>query len=409
MQLIYNISIQGYQFLIFLASFFNPKAKLWINGRKNWQKKLTENLNGKNNIHWFHCASLGEFEQAKPLIEKIKKEQPTVFILITFFSPSGFENTKNYRYADYISYLPIDSKRNAKRFLEIVDISKAFFIKYEFWFHYFTQLRNKNIPFYIVSATFRKNQVFFKSYGKWYRNILKLPNKIFVQDKASQLILTQYNINSILSGDTRYDRVFENAKSTKIFPLIEEFIGDKFAVIAGSSWQVEEQILAPFYTQNRKKFKLIIAPHDISKSHIQFIHNQFDKTINLVNYSVLESIENKSEVEVLIIDNIGMLSSLYQYSDLAVIGGGFSNEIHNILEPATFGNPVFYGKSHAKFPEAKLMIEEGSGYEFESVEELESKFSPLFESKENLNNAKQKSLYFIKDRIGATDIVLGEI
>jgi len=395
--------------MLLIASLFHPKAKLWVKGRKNWKANLSQNLNGKTNIYWFHCASLGEFEQAKPLIESLKKTNSSIFIFVTFFSPSGYENVKNYAFADYISYLPIDSNANAKWFVNNINITKAFFIKYEFWYHYFSKLKEKKIPFYIVSATFRENQVFFKPFGKWYRTILEMPTKIFVQDKASELLLNKFNIKSIVSGDTRYDRVSENAKTTDKYPLIKEFINEEFTVLAGSSWQEEERILGEFFVKNKGDFKLIIAPHDISKSHVQFIHNQFDKSISTCNYSELESLKNKAEIEVLIIDNIGMLSSLYQYSDIAIIGGGFSGEIHNILEPATFGNPVFYGKNHAKFPEAKLMVREGSGYEFETVEELEIKFFPLFENKEKLAGAKQKSLDFIQSRIGATNKILSEI
>jgi 3-deoxy-D-manno-octulosonic-acid transferase len=403
MLFIYNIAIKGYALIINIASLFNKKAKFWVNGRKNWHQNLLNNLKGKKNIHWFHCASLGEFEQGLPLMEKLKERDPSISILVTFFSPSGYEIRKNYYLADYVCYLPIDSKKNATKFILELKVTKAFFIKYEFWFHYFTQLKKQNIPFYMVSSVFRDDQPFFKWYGSWYRNILKLPTAIFVQNKKSQELLNSIDIKSVLTGDTRYDKVNENAQKAIPLPLIEKFKQTDFLIIAGSSWQEEEEIIAKALPNINTK--LIVAPHDISKHHINKITALFPNSLlyskasetNILNHTIL------------IIDNIGMLSNLYQYGDIGIVGGGFSGSLHNILEPATFGLPVLFGKKHIKFIEANNMIKNGAGYEFNTAQELTNTINSLIKNNSFLSEQKEKNKNFININIGATKKILSNI
>lgn len=398
MKLIYSIGVYSYVLAIRLASPFNGKAKKWVDGRKNWKTNLVESLGDKQNIYWFHCASLGEFEQGKPVMEALKENNPSIHLLVTFFSPSGYELRKNYDLADYVCYLPMDSKKNAAYFIENLKIKKAFFVKYEFWFHYFKTLKDHSIPFYMVSAVFRENQVFFKWYGSWYKQILKMPTHIFVQDKASQKLLQENEIQSILSGDTRYDRVYQNSLQAKPVVEIENFKGNDFLVLAGSSWQKEEEILAKAFNN---QYKLIIAPHDISESHLKSIENLFPKGIRYSAY--------KDEGNILIIDNIGMLSNLYQYADLAFIGGGFTGALHNILEPATFGVPVLFGPQHEKFHEANDMLLNGAAYEINSVNHFKGLLEDLILDKELLRSLKQKNKLFVEERRGATDVVLKTI
>ena len=265
MSILYSISIRFYAVAIRLASLWNPKAKQWINGRKNWQENLKNALSEKKNIHWFHCASLGEFEQARPLIEKIKSEKPDTPILVSFFSPSGYEQRKNYELADYVCYLPLDTKFNAKTFISSINISKVYFVKYEVWPNFFRELKTQNIPFYLISATFREGQIYFKSTGRWFKKLLELPTQIFVQDKASMEVLKKHNIDSFLAGDTRYDRVFMAAKKATTNKIIEDFCRGKFTLIVGSSWEKEEEIVLQAFYNSDEFFKVVFAPHDISE------------------------------------------------------------------------------------------------------------------------------------------------
>lgn len=400
MKLAYSIGINFYVLGIRIASLFNMKAKKWLIGRRGWEENLLKSIGDKQNIYWFHCASLGEFEQGKPVMEALKKQNPSIGLLVTFFSPSGYELKKDYELADYVCYLPMDSRKNAKRFLSIINIEKAFFIKYEFWYHYFTELTEKKTPFYMISAVFRKNQIFFKWYGKWYRELLLKPTKIFVQDEKSKDVLSKYNIDSVVSGDTRFDRVYETSLNAIEFPSIVKFKDDNFLVLAGSSWQAEENILAKAFNHT---YKLIIAPHDISERHIKAIEKLFPESIR---YSKLRG---ETKQNVLIIDNIGMLSSLYQYADLAFIGGGYVGALHNILEPATFGVPVIFGPKHEKFHEAKDMLANGSAFEVNSSKDLADIVAELKENKEKHKLLEKKNKEFVKKGKGALKEILKQI
>lgn len=407
MVFVYNLVIYLYNFLIRLSSPFNKKAKLWLSGRKGLFKQLNENIDRKSKIAWFHCASLGEFEQGRPVIEEFKKHYPAHKILLTFFSPSGYEIRKNYTGADYIFYMPIDTKRNVKQFLNIVNPSIAFFVKYEFWYHYLKQLKIANVPIYIFSANFREEQMFFKSYGKWYRNMLKYYNHIFVQNKKSLQLLNSINITNVtISGDTRFDRVFTIAYNSKEVPQMKIFKDDKILFIAGSTWGKDIDIIAKYINETKKNIKFIIAPHEINDETIRHIYDTVTKTAIKLSQVSTSDLTN---YDVLIIDNIGMLSSLYKYSEIAYIGGGFGKGIHNILEAATFGVPVVFGPNYHKFIEAKELIKAGGGYTISSFEEFENTINDLISNKEKLSNASEVAKSYVENNVGATKVILNEI
>lgn len=403
MKLLYSLSIRFYAFAIRVVSLWNPKAKQWINGRKEWLNNLKKSLSDKKNIHWFHCASLGEFEQARPLIEKIKSEKPDTPILVTFFSPSGYEQRKNYNLAEYVCYLPLDTKSNAKEFISSIDISKAYFVKYEVWPNYFIELSNQSILFYLISATFREEQIYFKSIGKWFKKLLKLPTLIFVQDKASEEILNRHNINCLVSGDTRFDRVSATAKKAVPNRIMDDFCRGKFTLIAGSSWEKEEEIISNAFYSLNQSFRVVFAPHDISEPHVKGIIQRLKKDTRYIKYSEVKEGINVQDYEVLILDNIGLLSNTYQYGSVAFVGGGFTNALHNILEPATFGLPVFYGDNHPKYPEGKKMKEEGAGLPVGLQNEFEIKLKKIIEDEEYLKELSTKSKMFIQTQTGATE------
>lgn len=408
-RLIYNCIVTIYKWGIYLASFFNKKAKLWVDGRKDIFKKLKSQISDNQSIVWFHCASLGEFEQGRPLIEKIKKEQPHLKILLTFYSPSGFEIRKNYEHADYIFYLPPDSKKNAKQFLEIVDPQVVVFVKYEFWYHYLHQLHLQKIPTFLVAAHFRKDQIFFKPYGGFYKKILTFFDHIFLQNQNSKTILLQngfFEKNITLAGDPRIDRVLQIQKNAKSFSLIEAFKGTSNILIGGSTWTPDEDILIPWiHQQTDFRWKFIIAPHDISEAHLEEIEKKIK--VNMIRFSKANAI-NITAAKVLLIDNIGMLSSLYHYGKIAFIGGGFGTGIHNTLEPIAFGLPVIFGKKYQKFEEAKYLVQEGGGFAISNYSEFE-KVMKKMDDLTFYNNTSTKAKNYILENHGATEKIFDSI
>ena len=406
MYFFYNLSIFFYSSAIHVASLFNSKAKLWVRGRKNIFETLNSKLsNSKSeNIVWFHCASLGEFEQGRPLMEKIKNQHPKHKILLTFFSPSGYEIRKNYGGADYIFYLPIDSKKNAKKFIEIVNPEMVFFVKYEFWFNYLNVIKSKNIPLYLVSGIFRENQHFFKWYGGWFKKQLTCFTLFFLQDENSVELLKNNGFENCQTvGDTRFDRVFEISKNVKPILLVEQFKQNLNVFIAGSSWTDDEKIISSFKLEN---YKLILVPHEIDEKHIQSVIEMFSFS-KVLRYSQANE-QNVKVADVLIIDNIGMLSSIYQYGSIAFIGGGFGKGIHNILEAATFGLPVIFGPNYQKFSEAKELIHLGGAFSIDDVSGFK-KTIQLLEDKQVLQTASHIAKHYVSSRIGATDKILSSI
>ncbi|WP_421946213.1 3-deoxy-D-manno-octulosonic acid transferase [Pedobacter sp.] len=401
MLLLYILGIKIYSLLIWIFSFFNQKAALFIAGRKQIFRNIAAKVNPIDQNIWFHFASLGEFEQGRPVLEKIKALKPEKKIIITFFSPSGYEIRKNYALADAIFYLPIDSRRNAQKFIDLIKPEMAIFTKYEFWYFYFAELKKNNIPLYLISGIFRPNQVFFKSYGKFYCNILKSVTHFFVQNKESENLLNSIGITATtLSGDTRFDRVYENAQQPKQLPIIEDFCGDTKTIICGSTWPEDEKLIAELALQH-KDWKFIIAPHEVDENHIQNIEKLFTGS---VRFSKLKT-GKIQESNILIIDNIGMLSSLYQYGKLAYIGGGFGAGIHNTLEAAAFGLPVIFGPKYDKFQEAKDLIKIDAAKSISNQNELIVAFEYLATSEKSSAAAKN----YVLENKGATEIILDEI
>ena len=405
MNVFYNLAIYLYGFFIHCASFFNEKAALWVKGRKDWEAKLKSVLQGSNAVIWFHCASLGEFEQGRPLIEKIKIKYPQSKILLTFFSPSGYEIRKNYSGADVVFYLPLDTVYNARTFIDIVKPERVFFVKYEFWFNYLRELKNRNIPTYLISAIFRREQHFFSSIGKWSRQGLDTYKHIFVQDENSLSLLNEFGYNNVIvAGDTRFDRVNKLVAKAKKYDLIQVFKGEIPLVLAGSTWQADEDILASLSLTN---FKLIIAPHEISESNLGSLMQKFSK-YNPVRYSEANDASLKN-ARVLIIDNIGILSSLYGYASIAYIGGGFGKGIHNVLEAAAYGMPVLFGPNYQKFQEAVELIQLKAAYSVNSTEELKEKLNLFLNDSVLLKETSLVSKKYVEQKTGATDIILNVV
>ncbi len=406
MRSLYSIFIYLYAIFIHIASLFNAKAKLWVQGRKNIFEHIRSKIQSSPNpLVWFHCASLGEFEQGRPIIEQLKKDQPELKVVLTFFSPSGYEIRKNYTGADHVFYLPLDTTANAKKFISIVKPTAVFFVKYEFWFNYLNELKNNAIPVYLVSGIFRTDHYFFKGYASWFRKQLTAFNHFYLQDEHSQKLLNSIGYkNTTVAGDTRFDRVSEVSKNVKKIPLIEQFKQQQPVFIAGSTWEQDEQLLSAF-DFSEGGFKLIIAPHEISEERILGILTKFKK--NALRYSQATE-ESVRTADTLIIDNIGMLSSIYQYGTVALIGGGFGKGIHNILEAAAFGLPVMFGPNYHKFEEAKELVHLRGAFVVSNSNELQSIIHLLTHSPAGLL-AEATARRYIQHHVGATEKILADI
>jgi 3-deoxy-D-manno-octulosonic-acid transferase len=389
-----------------IASVFHPKAKAFVSGRKSLLKNLQEAFaTNRAPVLWVHCASLGEFEQGRTLIESFKKEAPHYKVLLTFFSPSGYEIRKNFSYADYVFYLPWDTKKNAKEFIAIAKPALAIFVKYEFWYHFSNQLKEQNIPLLSVSSIFRKDQLFFKPYGGFYRNILKNFAYFFVQNEASIKLLHSIGIDNCKhAGDTRFDRVVALTDQKTDLPLIEKFKDTQHTWVVGSCWSEDLDVLSPFINESENKLKFILAPHEITESFLSAIESTLQvKTIRLSN-AVEATIADYS---VLIIDNIGMLSKLYRYGEFAYVGGAFGKGLHNILEPACYGIPVFFGdRNYEKFQEAIDLIMRGGAFEISGYTALRAKYESLISRPENYLLACEVTSLYIKENIGATATIM---
>lgn len=406
MKLFYNIFIALYRTIIAIFALGNKKARAWIEGRKNLFAELDQKLAPSDRIIWMHCASAGELEQGKPVLEQLKTQYPQYKLLVTFFSPSGYEVGKKYKAADLIAYLPLDTKANAVRFLDLVRPELAIFVKYEYWYHHLKTAAERHIPLLLVSAIFRKNQPFFKSYGDFYRSILGFYNRIFVQDSESQQLLESINIsNCIVSGDTRFDRVAAIAANFSELALIKRFVQDDRILVAGSTWPDDEQLLADFYHSYTGKLKLIIAPHEINKAHIDHLFSLFP---NAIAYSQLE--QSFKEASVLIIDNVGMLSRLYRYATLTYIGGGFNKSgIHNTLEAAVWGKPVLFGPNYQKFKEARDLVDRKAGFSISNAEELKRIATELLRDEVLLQQSSTIARSYVEENRGATQKIMDYI
>lgn len=412
----YTLVTQFYYLAINFSSLFNVKARKWVEGRKDIFRILEDSFHNESKNIWFHCASLGEFEQGRPVMEEFRKTYPDYKILLTFFSPSGYEVRKNYPGADYVFYLPFDSRSNAKRFMEIVNPRIVFFVKYELWYHYLNALQEKNIPHFIISGNFRENQFFFRWYGKWFLPVLKKITSIFLQTNQAVLMMRSKGFSNVeYSGDTRFDRVLEIAHRKKLFPLIEEFIMNSFVLVAGSTWPEDENLFAKLincsksgteYHELFTRLKIIIAPHEIVPARIKKLQSSI-KAPSVV-FSKAET-SDISGAKVLIIDSIGHLSSLYRYASIVYIGGGFGKGIHNILEAAVWEKPVVIGPNHQKFREATDLVESGGAFPVNNYREFEDRIRFLMQNEMILKMAGLMCKHYVRNNAGATKRIIEKI
>ena len=410
MRILYSLAISFYALGVRCAAPFHEKAALMRKGWQHWAERFPkENFNGAK-VAWFHASSLGEFEQARPVIEHFHNEHPEYKIVLTFFSPSGYEVRKNYDKADYVCYLPPDTRRNARRMMQVMHPDIAFFVKYDFWFNYLQALQRRTTPTYLFSAIFRPSQYFFKGYGKWFAKQLQCYQHIFVQNEDSLKLLKGICVNRCsIAGDTRFDRVSDIAKQAMSFPIIERFInngGDtKLPVLmAGSSWEPDENNIKRFFNNYDKPFKLVLAPHIIGENHLQQIEKNFSAD-NCVRFSQINNDDFDPSLlqrKVLIIDNIGMLSSLYRYAKIAYIGGGFGKGIHNTLEAAIFGIPVCFGPNHRKFQEARELLACGGAKTYNNPDELSTILTDWFDNTQSYSKASNASHIYMQSHLGAT-------
>jgi 3-deoxy-D-manno-octulosonic-acid transferase len=409
MSLIYSLSIFFYRLTIHAAALTgHAKAKQWVAGRKNILDHIAKSLLPNERRVWFHCASLGEFEQGRPLIEKFRIQKPDFKIVLTFFSPSGFEIRKNYPGADYVFYLPLDTRPNAVKFISLINPEKVFFIKYEYWFCYFKEIKKRNVPLYVVSAVFRPRQKFFRWYGNFFRKMLDAVTFFFVQDDESAQLLGSIGIsNCKVTGDTRFDRVAELAANSKPVPLVEKFKNGNKILVYGSTWEKDEQLVFSMLSDKtfaKSGLKLIIVPHEINEARINRLMHAL-KDFNAIRFSTANE-ETISSSNVLVIDNIGMLSSLYQYGSFAFVGGGFGKGIHNILEAAVFGMPVFFGPNYEKFREATQLIRYGGAFSIHSSGELKMLLTNFLNDENKLREVSAVSKHYVQSGKGATEKIL---
>lgn len=403
---LYNIGISAYEGAIKIASLWYPKAKLWYDGRKDLFDRMRSAIDRDARIVWVHVASLGEFEQGRPIIERIRKEKPEYKILVTFFSPSGYEIRKNYAGADHIFYLPSDLPSNVKQFLDIVKPEIAIFVKYEFWLNMLRELRNRRVRTYIVSAIFRRNSVFFRPYGDMWRDALETFDTIFVQNDESKRLLAEIGYdNVVVAGDTRFDRVSQIAAQAKKIDLIDRFKAGRRIFVAGSTWGPDEQILQQLINDN-PDIKFIIAPHEMDEGRIAKIIA--DTKGGAIRYTKAagEAVEDR---QVLILDTVGLLASVYGYATWAYIGGGFGVGIHNTLEAATFGLPIAFGPNYKRFKEACDMITLGAARSVGNYAELREWFEPLRDNEALLAEASHTAKEYTSKHQGATDIFVKAI
>lgn len=401
MQGLYSLGIRFYALAISIAALFQEKASQWKSGRKNYFQNLPEGL---GDCIWIHCASLGEFEQGRPIIEALK-EQSSQKILLTFFSPSGYEIRKDYKEADAVVYLPLDTKNNARKFLDHFKPSSAIFVKYEVWHHFFREMQKRSIPHYMVSAIFRKDQIYFKPYGGWFRETLRGVNHIFCQDENSTKLLHSQGISRVsIAGDTRFDRVKKLADSFTPVEKVETWLDGRRAIVAGSTWPEDEDLIADFITTSPADVAFIIAPHEIKPQKIDRLKISLKEADQYTTWKI-----GDSTTRVLIVDTIGLLGKLYHYGEVAFIGGGFGSGIHNTLEAAVYGTPVVFGPKHEKFREAIGLKDVGAAFPVQGQKEFDLIMTQLLEDDSFRRKAGQQAKNYVDAQAGATDKILKEI
>ena len=420
--MIYNIIIYLMQLGVSIASLFNEKVRKMWRGEREAFSVLKEKVDPNAKYAWFHAASLGEFEQGRPIMEQFRQEHPEYKILLTFFSPSGYEVRKNYAGADIICYLPIDTITNARRFLRLVRPSVAFFIKYEFWYNYLHILKHRSVPTYSVSSIFRQGQIFFRPYGRQYGRVLKCFTKFFVQNEVSKQLLSTIGITNVeVTGDTRFDRVLQIKEASKQLPIVEAFVKNaempdaNYPVfVAGSSWPPDEEIFIP-YMAAHPEWKMIIAPHVIGEDHLKQIislletsYNKVNRQLKVVRYTKTTP-EEAADAQVLIIDCFGLLSSIYRYATVAYVGGGFGVGIHNVPEAAVYGIPVIIGPNNKNFLEARTLLENGGCKQIDTGEDFAPLIDRFFENPKEVEQAGDTAGHYISDNAGAADLIYKSI
>ena len=402
----YTIAIYLYALAVRLASLTNRKARLMIKGHRKTWRTLRDHAKERQHYVWFHAASLGEFEQGRPLMERLRREHPEKRILLTFFSPSGYEVRKDYAGADLVCYLPFDTPLNARRFVRLVQPEKAFFIKYEFWHHYIDELHRAGVPVYSVSSIFRNDQIFFRPYGRGYARVLHHFNHFFVQNEASRRLLNSLGVTQVsVTGDTRFDRVIDIRNQAKSLPLAAALTGDSRTIVAGSTWPPDEVILIPYFNRH-PELKLIIAPHEVNEERLRSIEQRLKRPA--LRYSQATP-ESSAQADCLIIDGYGLLSSLYRYATLAYVGGGFGVGIHNVPEAAVYGVPVFFGPNNQRFREARDLINEGGSFEVTSADDFQAQADRLLADERALAKSGQAAGDYIRRNSGATEAIFREV
>lgn len=401
----YSLAIYLYMLCANIASLFNQKAKLMMRGHKNTWRILRREI-GEHRYVWFHAASLGEFEQGRPLMERLRRDHPEKKILLTFFSPSGYEVRKNYQGADVVCYLPFDTPLNARKFVRLAKPEMAFFIKYEFWRNYIEVLHHRQIPVYSVSSIFRPNQIFFRWYGRGYARVLRRFTHLFVQNDHSEKLLRELGVTNVsVVGDTRFDRVLDIMNEARPLPLVERFAGCWRVLVAGSSWAPDEDVLISYFNAH-PTLKLVLAPHVISKEHLIEIEAKLQRPSLRYSQATPKSV---AEADCLIIDSYGLLSSIYRYATVAYVGGGFGAGIHNVPEAAVYGKPVIIGPNNKKFREAQALISNGGCREVRTAEEFNAVMDEFLSDKEALARAGEAAGNYIRSYTGAANLIYGSI
>ncbi|WP_409417428.1 3-deoxy-D-manno-octulosonic acid transferase [Flavobacterium sp. PS2] len=408
MLFLYNLIVFVVAFLLKIVALFSPKIRLFVNGRKDVFTILKEKIKPSDKTIWFHAASLGEYEQGLPVIEKVKEKYPSHKIIVTFFSPSGYEVRKNNTVADVTLYLPLDTKYNAKQFLKLAHPEMVFFIKYEFWLNYLNELKKNNIPTYLVSGIFRDNQIFFKWYGGFYKKALDAFTYFFVQNESSKNKIESIGYkNVIISGDTRFDRVVAILERDNTLDFIAEFKNNTTTIVIGSSWPKDEVLLTEYINTTQERVKFIIAPHNIKPEQITALQQSITKKTILFSE---KKGKNLADYDVFIIDTVGILTKIYSYATIAYVGGGFGNPgVHNILEPATFGLPIIIGPNYSHFAEATELVQLGGCISITTTEELKKEFNSLITDKNHLNKKGLICKSYVQNKKGATDKIMSTI
>ena len=404
--MIYNLAMYILELGVKLAALFSEKPAKMVKGHREVFDLLKSKVDPKAQYIWFHAASLGEFEQGRPLIERIRKEYPQYKILQTFFSPSGYEVRKNYDGADIVCYLPIDTPSNVKKFIDLVNPCMVFFVKYEFWHNYLNALYQKGIPTYSVSSIFRPNQIFFRWYGKSYQQVLKTFAHFFVQNEESKQLLAGIGVkNTTVVGDTRFDRVLDICAAAKKLPLVQKFKGDALTFVAGSSWGPDEDIFIKYFNAH-PEMKLIIAPHVVNDGHLKEIESKLQRSS--IRYTQATE-ENVGKADCLIIDCYGLLSSIYRYGEISYIGGGFGVGIHNVLEAAVYGIPVIFGPNNKKFREAQHLLANKGGFEIHGYDDFEQLMNKFLTDEAYLKQSGKAAGDYVKGNAGAMELILKNI